>query len=61
MQAVVVSPTQILIVDKVQHNPLTINNHTAWSSIYSLVNHTVRPVDVITNRYVLLTLVTAPS
>ncbi|KAH7099405.1 glyoxal oxidase N-terminus-domain-containing protein [Auriculariales sp. MPI-PUGE-AT-0066] len=51
MQIVVVSETQILIVDKVQHNPLTINGHVAWSSIYSLTNNTVRPVDVQTNSF----------
>ncbi|KZV98760.1 hypothetical protein EXIGLDRAFT_606571 [Exidia glandulosa HHB12029] len=51
MQLVVVSPTQALIIDKVQHNPLTINGHNAWSAIYSLVSHTVRPVDLLTNSF----------
>ncbi|EJD48230.1 hypothetical protein AURDEDRAFT_86052 [Auricularia subglabra TFB-10046 SS5] len=51
MQLVVVSPTQALIVDKVQHNSMTINGHIAWSAIYSLVSNTARPVDLQTNSF----------
>lgn len=51
MQLVVVSPTQALILDKVQHNPLMFNGHNAWSTIYSLVTNTVRPVSLLTNSF----------
>ncbi|KAH7093911.1 glyoxal oxidase N-terminus-domain-containing protein [Auriculariales sp. MPI-PUGE-AT-0066] len=51
MQIILVSATQILIIDKVQHNPLMINGHTAWSSLYSLTSNAVRPVDVTTNSF----------
>ncbi|EJD44964.1 hypothetical protein AURDEDRAFT_64772 [Auricularia subglabra TFB-10046 SS5] len=51
MQLTVVSPTQILIVDKVERNPLLVNGHSAWSALYNTDTNTVRPVDVVTNSF----------
>jgi len=50
MQLAVVSPTQLLIVDRVQTNPLKVDGHSAWASIYSLKSNTARPVRLKTNR-----------
>lgn len=51
MQLAVVSPTQVLLLDRVEHNALTINGHIAWSAIYSLTTNTVRPVDLVTDSF----------
>ncbi|KZW01402.1 hypothetical protein EXIGLDRAFT_603030 [Exidia glandulosa HHB12029] len=51
MQLTVVSSTQLLIVDKVERNPLRINGHSAWSALYDLRTNTVRPVDLQTNSF----------
>ncbi|KAF8599754.1 copper radical oxidase [Ceratobasidium sp. AG-I] len=51
MQIAVVSDTEAIIIDKVEHNPLTINGHPAWGAIYNLEKHTVRPLDIKSNSF----------
>ncbi|KAF8891269.1 copper radical oxidase [Infundibulicybe gibba] len=51
MQLVVISPTHALIIDKVEHNPLTIDGHPAWAALYNLNTHTVRPIDMRSNSF----------
>ncbi|KAF7322500.1 hypothetical protein HMN09_00028500 [Mycena chlorophos] len=51
MQLVVVSPTHALIIDKVEHNPLTINGHPAWSALYNLDDHSVTPLSPQSNSF----------
>lgn len=51
MQLTVVSPTQLLLVDKVERNPLHINSHSAWAALYNVNTNTVRPVDLLTNSF----------
>ena len=50
MMMAVVSPTQLLIVDRTAHNPLRVDGHNAWAAVYSLTSNTARPVRVQTNR-----------
>ncbi|KAH7096643.1 glyoxal oxidase N-terminus-domain-containing protein [Auriculariales sp. MPI-PUGE-AT-0066] len=51
MQMTVISPTQLLLIDRAQHNPLQIDGHSAWSAVYSLTTNTVRAVRLVTNSF----------
>ena len=51
MMMAVVSPTQLLIVDRTAHNPLMVDGHNAWAAVYSLTSNTARPVRVQTNSF----------
>ncbi|KAL0946774.1 hypothetical protein HGRIS_012948 [Hohenbuehelia grisea] len=51
MQLAVVSETHALIVDKVEHNPLTLDGHPAWASLYNLNTHAVRPLRMLSNSF----------
>lgn len=51
MQLAVISTTHVIIIDKVQHNPLTINGHPAWSTLYNLDTHEVNPLNMQSNSF----------
>ena len=51
MQLAVISTTHALIIDKVEHNPLTINGHPAWSALYNLGTHEVIPLNIQSNSF----------
>ncbi|KAJ7709615.1 copper radical oxidase [Mycena rosella] len=51
MQLAIISPTHALIVDKVEHNPLTINGHPAWAALYNIDTHAVEPLPMISNSF----------
>lgn len=51
MQLAVVSPTHALIVDKVEHNPLTIDGHPAWAALYNLEDDSVIPLRIQSNSF----------
>lgn len=51
MQLAIISATHALIVDKVEHNPLTIDGHPAWAALYNLDNHDVRPLRLQSNSF----------
>ena len=51
MQIVVISSTHALIVDKVEHNPLTVNGHPAWAALYNLENHSLTPLKMDSNSF----------
>jgi hypothetical protein len=51
MQLTVVSPTHALIFDKVEHNYASIEGHPAWSVLYNLNTHELRPLDLASNSY----------
>ncbi|KAG8690448.1 hypothetical protein FRC08_010528 [Ceratobasidium sp. 394] len=51
MQLAIVSETEAIIIDKVEHNPLSVNGHPAWGAIYHLEKHTVRPLNMKTNSF----------
>ncbi len=51
MQLAVVSDTHALIVDKVEHNPLTIDGHPAWAALYSLEDNAVTPLRMQSNSF----------
>ncbi|TFK76240.1 putative copper radical oxidase [Pluteus cervinus] len=51
MQLVVISESHVLIIDKVEHNPLTIDGHPAWAALYNLKTHAVRPIHIRSNSF----------
>ncbi|KDQ18009.1 hypothetical protein BOTBODRAFT_171700 [Botryobasidium botryosum FD-172 SS1] len=51
MQLAIVSETHAIIIDKVEHNPLTIDGHPAWAALYDLRTHQVRPLTMRSNSF----------
>lgn len=51
MQLAIISTSHALIVDKVEHNPLTISGHPAWAALYNLNTHAVKPLDMESNSF----------
>ncbi|KAH8998260.1 copper radical oxidase [Lactarius hatsudake] len=52
MQLAVVSATHVLILDKVEHNPLTVDNrHPAWGALFNLDTYAVTPLRVRSNSF----------
>lgn len=44
MQVSIVDDSHIIIIDKVEHNLLTVNGHPAWGSIYNFNTGKERPL-----------------
>lgn len=42
---------KVYIVDKVENNPLTINDHPAWATEYDISTNQVRAMEVTTNTF----------
>ncbi|EIN07542.1 hypothetical protein PUNSTDRAFT_154813 [Punctularia strigosozonata HHB-11173 SS5] len=51
MQLSIISSTHALIVDKVEHNPLTVEGHPAWAALYNLDTHAVKPLSLQSNSF----------
>ncbi|KAI0034516.1 copper radical oxidase [Vararia minispora EC-137] len=51
MQLAIISSSHALIMDKVEHNPLTIDGHPAWGALYNLNTHDVTPLHVKSNSF----------
>jgi hypothetical protein len=51
MQLAVISESHALIIDKVEHNPLTTNGHPAWAALYNLNTHSVTPLSMQSNSF----------
>ncbi|KAH8106824.1 copper radical oxidase [Cristinia sonorae] len=51
MQLAVISDTHAIIIDKVEHNPLTISGHPAWGALYNLNTHSVKPLNMQSNSF----------
>lgn len=51
MQLAMVTDRHALILDKVEHNPLTVNGHPAWGALYDLYDNSVRPLNVRSNSF----------
>jgi hypothetical protein len=41
----------VYIIDKVESNPLQINNHPAWTTVYDLNTNQATPLEVYTNTF----------
>lgn len=51
MQLAVISDTHAIIIDKVEHNPLTISGHPAWAALYNLQTNSVKPLQMHSNSF----------
>ena len=51
MQLAVISESHALVVDKVEHNPLSIDGHPAWAALYNLKTHSVTPLAMESNSF----------
>lgn len=51
LEAIVVSPTLVLMFDRLSNDPLQINNHSAWGALWDLETSSVRALDVVTNSF----------
>ncbi|TDL27423.1 galactose oxidase [Rickenella mellea] len=51
MQIAVISTTHAIIIDKVEHNPLSINGHPAWGTLYNLNTHALKPLNIKSNSF----------
>lgn len=51
MQLAVISESHAIIVDKVEHNPLTIDGHPAWAALYNLKTHALKPLAMQSNSF----------
>ena len=51
MQLAVISETHAIVVDKVEHNPLTIDGHPAWAALYNLETNAVKPLSMQSNSF----------
>ncbi|KAE9394094.1 copper radical oxidase [Gymnopus androsaceus JB14] len=52
MQLAVISETEAIVIDKVEHNSLTTENGTpAWASLYNLKTHDVTPLNMQSNSF----------
>ncbi|CAG7846250.1 SubName: Full=Related to glyoxaloxidase 2 {ECO:0000313/EMBL:CCA68855.1} [Serendipita indica DSM 11827] len=51
MQLSIISATQAIVIDKVEHNPLTIRGHPAWGALYDLRTNKARPLDLHSNSF----------
>ncbi|KAK7451030.1 hypothetical protein VKT23_012705 [Stygiomarasmius scandens] len=51
LEAIVVSPTLILIFDRVLGDPLQINGHQAWGALWNTETNNVTAIDVVTDSF----------
>lgn len=51
MQLAIVTDNHAIIIDKVEHNPDTINGHPAWATLYDLRTHERRPLNIRSNSF----------
>ncbi|KAI0718298.1 copper radical oxidase [Fomitopsis betulina] len=51
MQLAIISESHALVVDKVEHNPLSIDGHPAWAALYNLKTHLVTPLAMGSNSF----------
>lgn len=51
MQLSIISSSHAIIIDKVEHNPLTISGHPAWGALYNLNTHSVKALHMQSNSF----------
>jgi hypothetical protein len=51
MQLAMVTDSHAIIIDKVEHNPESINGHPAWATLYDLRTHELRPLNIRSNSF----------
>jgi hypothetical protein len=51
LEAMVVSPTLIIMFDRATNDPLQINNHTAWGALWNLEKHIATPLNMTSDSF----------
>lgn len=51
LEAIVVSPTLVIMFDRTSNDPLQVNNHSAWGELWDLETMTGRALNVVTNSF----------
>jgi hypothetical protein len=51
MQLAIVSSTHAIIIDKVEHNPLTVDNHPAWGALFNLNTYAIKALRMKSNSF----------
>jgi hypothetical protein len=51
LEAIVVSPTLVVIFDRATNDPLQINGHPAWGALWNLETNTATALDVVTDSF----------
>jgi hypothetical protein len=51
VEAIVVSDTLVLTFDRAQHNPMMINNHSAWAALWNMETNTATPLNAVTDSF----------
>ncbi|KAI0280502.1 glyoxal oxidase N-terminus-domain-containing protein [Russula aff. rugulosa BPL654] len=51
MQLSIISQSHAIIIDKVEHNPLTVNNHPAWGALFNLNTYAVKALQLESNSF----------
>ncbi|KAL5533055.1 hypothetical protein ACEPAF_4831 [Sanghuangporus sanghuang] len=51
MQLAIISSSHAIIIDKVEHNPLSIDGHPAWGALYNLKTHAVKALRMKSNSF----------
>lgn len=51
MQISVIDDSQMIIIDKMENNPLKVNGNSAWGSIYNFRTKKERPLNLHTNSF----------
>ncbi|KAF5352187.1 hypothetical protein D9758_009232 [Tetrapyrgos nigripes] len=51
LEAIVVSPTLLVVFDRVAGDPLQINGHQAWGAIWNTETNNVTAIDVVTDTF----------
>ncbi|KAF5352140.1 hypothetical protein D9758_009246 [Tetrapyrgos nigripes] len=51
LEAIVVSPTLLVVFDRVRGDPLQINGHQAWGAIWNTETNNVTAIDVLTDSF----------
>lgn len=51
MQLAIVDDSTAIIIDKVEHNPISIDGHPAWATLFDLDSHALRPLTMKSNSF----------
>ena len=51
MQLAIISQSHAIIIDKVEHNPLTVDNHPAWGALFNLNTYAVKALHMKSNSF----------
>jgi len=51
LESIIISDNLAIFFDRATNDPLQVNGHTAWGSLYNLETNTASPLDLITDSF----------